>query len=439
MCLNLPPPSSRSRKRKPPTSQQPKLPPQHIHTSVMSPTTSSPSTTAPTGSQMPQTARRTKKTRFVCMADTHNLSPFNGAFKVPKADVLVHAGDMTKQGTYEELRKTVAWIEKLVKDGVVEKAIIIAGNHELTLDPPFYASHGHNWHNQYPQSPTSCLSLFSPPSLHPSITFLNHTSSHIILTSPTGPQTHFTVFGSPYTPVHSTKHPGETDSPRWAFQYDSHPSNESERIWEGIPNGIDVLVTHGPPYGHLDGSTMGVGKGLAAQHTGCEALREAVWRSRPKLHVFGHIHEARGAERVMWRDGKHVSGMEEGCACSVNDEVDDSSSLPSRSVVTNSTGIGGMDSNRTEGLEEGAETVETYTHDHAQMQWIDPGAVDDRISGKMSVVDVTGRTRMFGGVGLRDGETLMVNGAIMRGGWPYKGMNKVVVVDLDLEIWEGES
>ena len=61
------------------------------------------------------------------MGDTHNLSPYQGGFKVPKGDVLIHAGDMTKQGTYVELKKTVDWIERLVKEGVVEKAIIIAG------------------------------------------------------------------------------------------------------------------------------------------------------------------------------------------------------------------------------------------------------------------------------------------------------------------------
>ena len=37
---------------------------------------------------------------------------------------------------------------------------------------------------------------------------------------------------------------------------------------------------------------------------GCRALRKAVERVRPRLHVFGHIHEGWGAERVQWLDGK---------------------------------------------------------------------------------------------------------------------------------------
>ncbi|KAF3917228.1 hypothetical protein ABW20_dc0109465 [Dactylellina cionopaga] len=374
---------------------------------------------SPLKEQLPseRPSKMMKKTRFVCMADTHNLSPFNGGFKVPKGDVLIHAGDMTKQGTYGELKKTVEWIERLVTDGVVERAIIIAGNHELTLDPPFYASHGHNWHTKTPQDPTQCLSLFTPSSLHPSITFLNHSSAHITLTSPSGPKTHFTVFGSPYTPIHITKVNELCDGSRWAFQYPPFPgSSEAEEMWKGIPGdkgkGTDILITHGPPFSHLDGMDVPVGKGTTSTQMGCEALRRAVWRVRPKLHVFGHIHEGRGCERVMWRDGRHVEGMEEGCACYGNTVA----------AVENSAG--------------GDEKMKKATHDHAQMEWVDPGAVDDRINGKMSSVDVTPRTRMFGGVGLRDGETLMVNAAIVRGNWPYRGVNKVVVVDIDLEVWE---
>ena len=64
-----------------------------------------------------------RKTRFVCLSDTHNTSPETGAFKLPKGDVLIHAGDLTKQGTYAELRKTLDWIENTN----FEEKIVIAG------------------------------------------------------------------------------------------------------------------------------------------------------------------------------------------------------------------------------------------------------------------------------------------------------------------------
>ncbi|KAK6360870.1 hypothetical protein TWF730_006986 [Orbilia blumenaviensis] len=403
------------------------LPPQHIRSVLM----------LPSVDRSSLSTKKTRKTRFICMGDTHNLSPYQGGFKVPKGDVLIHAGDMTKQGTYKELKKTIDWIQKLVEDGVVEQAIVIAGNHELTLDPPFYASHGHNWHSQDPQDPTTCLSLFAPQNLHPSITFLNHSSAHIILKSPSGPGTHFKVFGSPYTPLFITKVNDLCDGSRWAFQYSPFPNPESEEIWKDIPSDTDVLITHGPPYSHLDGWPVSVGRhGTAEAHKGCEGLRRAVWKVRPKLQVFGHVHQGRGVQRVMWRDGKHVVGMEEGCACSYLEAEENGDKVKVTMPGDDVTHDGDNDGRVGTGTKEMAEKIQGSTHDHAQMEWIDPGAVDDRISGKMSVVDVTKRTRMFGGVGLREGETLMVNAAVRRGGWPYEGVNKVVVVDMELEVWD---
>lgn len=64
------------------------------------------------------------KTRFVCVSDTHNASPANGAFKLPGGDVLIHAGDLTNQGTLVEIRKTLDWIEA----ADYEAKIVIAGN-----------------------------------------------------------------------------------------------------------------------------------------------------------------------------------------------------------------------------------------------------------------------------------------------------------------------
>ena len=64
-----------------------------------------------------------RKTRFVCVSDTHNSSPADGAFKLPKGDVLIHAGDLTKQGTYAELQRTLDWIEQ----ADFEVKIVVAG------------------------------------------------------------------------------------------------------------------------------------------------------------------------------------------------------------------------------------------------------------------------------------------------------------------------
>ena len=55
--------------------------------------------------------------------------------------------------------------------------------------------------------------------------------------------------------------------------------------WSKIPDGIDILITHGPPLGHGD---------LCSSHqrAGClDLLRDIQERVKPKYHVFGHIHE----------------------------------------------------------------------------------------------------------------------------------------------------
>lgn len=71
----------------------------------------------------PPTLRRT---RFVCISDTHNSAP-SGAFNLPPGDVLVHAGDLTNQGSFSELQKTVKWLE----DADYEAKIVIAGDSSL--------------------------------------------------------------------------------------------------------------------------------------------------------------------------------------------------------------------------------------------------------------------------------------------------------------------
>src|SRR5690606_32317587 len=61
--------------------------------------------------------------------------------------------------------------------------------------------------------------------------------------------------------------------------------------WALIPDDTDVLVTHGPPHGILD-------RTYDHEPVGCEQLRIALGRVRPRVHVFGHIHEGYGAAFV---------------------------------------------------------------------------------------------------------------------------------------------
>lgn len=64
------------------------------------------------------------------------------------------------------------------------------------------------------------------------------------------------------------------------------------------------MLTHGPPMGILDETHYG------NEHVGCEHLRRAVERCKPRLHCFGHIHEGWGAERMDWGT-EHVESIEQ--------------------------------------------------------------------------------------------------------------------------------
>lgn len=85
-----------------------------------------------------------------------------------------------------------------------------------------------------------------------------------------------------------------------AFQYP-----REEDVWEKMDwTGVDVLVTHGPLWGHLDG----------VRRAGCRFLGEKVSRSKGlKLHVCGHIHVGAGKEVVRFHGVRWAfEGVESG-------------------------------------------------------------------------------------------------------------------------------
>jgi Icc-related predicted phosphoesterase len=76
-------------------------------------------------------------------------------------------------------------------------------------------------------------------------------------------------FGSPTTPL-------------WSGAFGRSSERDREEIFATIPADTQILISHSPPYGILDGGQ------------GCGALRRAVVRVKPRLHVFGHVHSAYG-------------------------------------------------------------------------------------------------------------------------------------------------
>ena len=182
-------------------------------------------------------------TRLVLLADSHG---FHSGLRVPDGDILVHAGDLTGRGTLRELEEANRWLASLPHPF----KIAIAGNHDFCFqDEPDEAR----------RTLTAALYLQDDAVQVDGIRF----------------------WGSPWQPWFYD----------WAFNLKRGPALAQK--WALIPDGVDVLVTHGPPAGILDRTGDG-------REVGCEDLLRRVEVVRPRLHVFGHIHEGRGA---LWRDG----------------------------------------------------------------------------------------------------------------------------------------
>lgn len=188
---------------------------------------------------------------IVCVSDTHNCQP-----PLPAGDILIHAGDLTQSGSLRELETTVNWLRSQPHP----TKIVIAGNHDLLLDANFLPGIGQTTLNHPSAAGDEILNWGD-------IIYLQNTETTITCNN----GRRLRIYGSPYSPRHGN----------WAFQYP-----RSEDVWGGkVPENIDILITHGPPRAHLD-----------LLNLGCVHLLQELWRVRPRLHIFGHIHEGAGTE-----------------------------------------------------------------------------------------------------------------------------------------------
>jgi hypothetical protein len=95
------------------------------------------------------------------------------------------------------------------------------------------------------------------------------------------------MFGEDYdTMIKIWGSPWQPEFHNWAFNLP-----RGERIkekWDMIPMNTDILITHGPPMGKLDYVPYD------NVNVGCEELLIRIQEVKPKIHVFGHIHEGYG-------------------------------------------------------------------------------------------------------------------------------------------------
>ncbi|KAJ0419081.1 Metallo-dependent phosphatase-like protein [Aspergillus carlsbadensis] len=360
-----------------------------------------------------------RKTRFVCVSDTHGYSPSEAGFKLPPGDVLIHAGDLTNQGSKSELQKTMNWIAA----ADYEVKIVICGNHDITLDKAFYAENKERFHNKHLEDPKECMDVVTSAS--PSIIFLKHQSALVRLSKANGPNTVFKIFGSPYSQCDGN----------WAFLYES---GEAEKLWRQIPLDTDIVVTHMPPHGHCDK--------ISGSPMGCRALRRNLNRVRPLLAVCGHIHESRGFERVRWCPEPSLSITTE--AESLEDEVIKGSLPPLGSKKQSLVDLTGKKAPRldNEGLAGNTNTSPSMPFPPAGKFLVFPpqSHTEEQATGfspqlRPAEAQDTGAEQLRA----QRKETCIVNAAIMASGWPHRGGRRFypgpIIVDLELPAWTGDS
>lgn len=187
-----------------------------------------------------------------CISDLHGFYP-----DLEGGDVLIVSGDLTANDKPIQYDQFAAWIDRQK----YTKKVLIAGNHDNFFKNKKFEE-------------------------------VQDSYKHINVDYLCESKTEFEglkIWGSPWTPRFFGMNPK-----CMAFTY----FDESwfyDEVLMNIPLDTDILITHGPAYGILDKTNKGASVGSKSLQTWLKYV------ARPMLHVFGHIHESYGTEKVFPR------------------------------------------------------------------------------------------------------------------------------------------
>ena len=186
--------------------------------------------------------------KLVVVSDTHG-QVVRG---MPHADFLIHCGDWSQSGNYQDTRKFVRWLKDIRHK--FKHIVCVPGNHDIWVE----------------QNQLEATMMFAD--IGATLLINDQAQLHGV-----------SFYGMPLSPEFG----------RWSFMA---PLDKRKQACDAIPDGIQVLITHSPPSGYLDvlsdrGSEPG-------KHAGCSALTSAIYRVQPKYALCGHIHEGAGIARI---------------------------------------------------------------------------------------------------------------------------------------------
>jgi Icc-related predicted phosphoesterase len=187
--------------------------------------------------------------KLVIISDTHDKF----IKELPAGDVLIHCGDYSLYGEYNETKKFFDWIDSQPH----KHKIVIPGNHEVAICP---------LKKEFSPDYDKIMELIKS---YKNVNFL--IDKEVIIDG-------IKFYGTPWCggDFHVMH--------RWGFW--ARTSNQRTKYFSKIPDDTDVLITHTPPYKILDKYQ---GKIL-----GSAELLKRVKEVKPFIHCFGHIHSANG-------------------------------------------------------------------------------------------------------------------------------------------------
>ena len=179
--------------------------------------------------------------KIVAISDTHS---YHRKVVVPDGDILICAGDITWRGELTIIADFCNWMKELPH----HNKIVVFGNHELNT--------------QSGSNRGVALQMVKDAGA----IYLEDSGCKI---------NELEIYGSPYQPYFND----------WEYNL-PRDGKELREKWSQIPETVDVLVTHGPPYGILDGVDR------VPEPQGCKLLKKRVMQlSDLKIHAFGHLHK----------------------------------------------------------------------------------------------------------------------------------------------------
>lgn len=199
--------------------------------------------------------------KITAISDLHGQLP-----PIRKTDLLIVAGDVcpvTNHGIHFQAQWLGTEFKRWVEEVPADHVVLVAGNHDFVFE------RGKE------------LILPMPNKL----TYLEDTGCLVADREVSQEPKSLKLYGSPYTSIFFN----------WAFNLSE---NELKKKWAVIPDGVDILITHGPPRSFGDKAPRL--DDLGYEHVGSPSLLERIKAVSPKLCVFGHIHAGRG----LWQLGK---------------------------------------------------------------------------------------------------------------------------------------